>query len=94
MSKAKTKAEEIIKNFMSLDNVKIEVFLDGRNSKYYPLTLTEAKQCALLMVNEVLSISALFDTEQVKYSDGTYAREYVEVPNKFWSEVKKEIENY
>ena len=34
----------------------------------------------------------MFDCEQVKYSDGSYARSYYEIPNKFWSKVKHEIE--
>jgi hypothetical protein len=34
----------------------------------------------------------MFDSEQVIYSDGSYARSYYEVPNKFWQQVKHEIE--
>lgn len=52
----------------------------------------DAKQCALIAVDEILNCPAMNDCEQVKYSDGSYAREYYEVPNKYWSKVKQEIE--
>ena len=48
--------------------------------------------CALIAVDEILNCPAMNDCEQVKYSDGSYAREYYEVPNKYWSKVKQEIE--
>lgn len=54
--------------------------------------LINAKQCALIAVDEILNCPAMNDCEQVKYSDGSYAREYYEVPNKYWSKVKQEIE--
>ena len=51
-----------------------------------------AKECALIAVDEILKSPLTFDTEQIKYSDGTFAREYVEIPNKYWQEVKQEIQ--
>ena len=51
-----------------------------------------AKQCALIAVEEMIKEPRMFDSEQVKYSDGSYARSYYEVPNKFWQQVKHEIE--
>jgi hypothetical protein len=53
-----------------------------------------AKQSALIAVNVVLGCPRMNDDEQVQYLDGTYAREYYEVPNKYWTKVKEEIENY
>ena len=61
----------------------------------YKFILTEkhfAKQCALIAVEEMIKEPRMFDCEQVKYSDGSYARSYYEIPNKFWSKVKHEIE--
>lgn len=64
----------------------------------YDSTLTylesksKAKQCALIAVDEILKSPLTFDTEQVKYSDGSYAREYYEIPNRYWTQVKQEIE--
>lgn len=55
------------------------------------LSNEEAKECALIAVDEILNCPAMNDCEQVKYKDGSYAREYYEVPNKFWSKVKNEI---
>lgn len=48
-------------------------------------------KCALIAVDEILEIAPK-NTEQIKYSDGTYAREYREIPNRYWKEVKQEIE--
>ena len=61
----------------------------------YQFVLTEkhfAKQCALIAIEEMIKEPRMFDSEQVKYSDGSYARSYYEVPNKFWQQVKHEIE--
>jgi hypothetical protein len=52
----------------------------------------QAKQCALITVDEMLKESRMFDTEQVKRSNGSYSRSYYEIPNKFWQQVKQEIE--
>ncbi len=52
----------------------------------------QAKQCALITVDEMLKEPRMFNIEQVKCSDGSHARSYYEVPNKFWQQVKQEIE--
>jgi hypothetical protein len=49
-------------------------------------------KCALIAIEEMIKEPRMFDSEQVKYSDGSYARSYYEVPNKFWQQVKNEIE--
>lgn len=56
------------------------------------LDVEASKKCALKIVDEILNCPAMNDCEQVKYSDGSYAREYYEVPNKYWSKVKNEIQ--
>jgi hypothetical protein len=56
------------------------------------MTKETSRICALKVVNEILNCPAMNDCEKVKYSDGSYARAYYEIPNKFWSKVKHEIE--
>jgi hypothetical protein len=51
-----------------------------------------AKQYVLITVNEMLKEPRMFDSEQVKCSNESYSRSYYEVPNKFWQQVKQEIE--
>ena len=52
----------------------------------------QAKQCALITVDEMLKEPRMFNIEQIEYSDKSHARSYYEVPNKFWQQVKQEIE--
>jgi hypothetical protein len=58
----------------------------------YPMCFDTAKRCALICYEEMIKEPRMFDSEQVIYSDGSYARSYYEVPNKFWQQVKNEIE--
>ena len=62
-------------------------------AKFFEITgdLETAKHCAELAVDYILAEPATFDSEQVKYSDGSYAREYYEVPSKYWTRVKQKI---
>lgn len=76
---AKQKAEELVWKF-------------GKSINKLEMTYSQAKECALILVDEILNCPAMNDCEQVKYSDGSYAREYYEVPNKYWNKVKQEIE--
>ncbi len=77
----KEKADELVLRYLRIDN----------NTKEW-FNLYIAKQCALIAVEEMIKEPRMFDCEQVKYSDGSYARSYYEIPNKFWSKVKDEIE--
>ena len=52
----------------------------------------QAKQCAFILVDEMLKEPRMFNIEHVKCSDDSHARSYYEVPNKFWQQVKQEIE--
>lgn len=67
--KAKEKAKELVDKF-------------NYESKHY--LMLDAKQCALLMVDEIL-------WEIIKYADNS--KEYVIENSKFWQEVKQEITN-
>lgn len=80
----KEKAKELVNKMFNCDKSTPEESM----AMLYP----HAKQCALIAVDEILKSPLTFDTEQVKYSDGSYAREYYEIPNRYWTQVKKEIE--
>ena len=77
----KEKAEELVIKYLRIDNDTKEWFHKGI-----------AKQCALVAVDEILKVAEP-STEQVQYTNGEWAREYREIPNRYWSEVKQEIEN-
>ena len=81
----KEKAKELVDKFYTIDSDS-EMF-DG-----FTMPIFYAERCALIAVDEILKSPLTFDTEQIKYSDGTFAREYVEIPNKYWQEVKQEIQ--
>lgn len=51
-----------------------------------------AKMCALVAVDEILEIAEP-SIEQVQYTNGEWAREYREIPNRYWTKVRQEIEN-
>ena len=78
----KQKAEELVDSFMSYKPTKM--------SDYSRIEYPTAKAFALIAVDEIIEIAPK-NTEQIKYSDGTYAREYREIPNRYWNEVKQEI---
>ena len=65
-AKAKAKAKELVEKYYHLFSVELENTIDYR----------EAKQCALIAVDEILSIRKLKDVESQNY----------------WEEVKQEIE--
>ena len=71
----KEKAEELVSKFT---NVKIEIIEQGRYSEFYPLNISEAKQCALIAVDEIKDM--LYD---MMCSSNDY---------QYWVDVRKEIE--
>jgi hypothetical protein len=77
----KEKAEDLVKSF---------IFEQTEEPAIAYVIVKRAKECALITVDEILEIVPK-NTEQIKYSDGTYAREYREIPNRYWTEVKQEI---
>jgi len=52
-----------------------------------------AKEYAQIAVDEILKVAEP-STEQVQYTNGEWAREYREIPNRYWTEVKQEIETF
>ena len=80
-AKEKDKAKELIDKYYRLFNVKLE----------NTISMYEAARCALVAVDEILNCPSMNDHEQVKYEDGSYARSYYEIPNRYWTNVKNEI---
>jgi hypothetical protein len=85
----KEKAKELVSLFIKFSLPDDE---DGKWESWQLKRRKNAKQCALICCEEIIKEPRMFDSEQVKYSDGYYARSYYEVPNKFWQQVKHEIE--
>ena len=73
----KEKAEELVSKFT---NVQIEIIEQGRYSEFYPLNISEAKQCALIAVDEMILLSESMPED--------ICRHYIWYLN----EVKKQIE--
>ena len=71
---AKEKANELIEKYL-----KLEIEIGGKHDGYLKMKMHEAKQCALIAVDEVLEI--LWHTHNNK-------SEY-----RFWQQVKTEIGN-
>ena len=71
--KPKEKAQELIDKFMN-----IQGFINVKNETY--LDVDEAKQCAIICVDEFLSFQ-----ENLYLTEGSLAYQY-------WQEVKKELE--
>lgn len=74
---AKEKAKELVNSF--IQKIQIELIVDrSRSIETITLTTDEAKQCALICVDEILILikPLMFTSEKMEY----------------WQEVKKEIE--
>lgn len=56
------------------------------------IRMRQVLECALIAVDEILKIAEP-STEQVQYNNGEWEREYREIPNRYWNEVKQEIKN-
>jgi len=69
----KEKAEELVEKFTDIEN-KYNEYSDFK----------QAKQCALIAVDEIINT---LDSERIKYSS-----DYCFEENKYWTEVKQEIE--
>lgn len=54
--------------------------------------LYRAKQCALIVVNEILELNETQEEYQIQYDNGEWSRELGYRYSKYWEEVKKEIE--
>jgi len=52
----------------------------------------EAKQCALIAVDEILELKETQEEYQIQYDNGEWSRELGYRYSKYWQEVKQEIE--
>ena len=53
----------------------------------------EAKQCALIAVDEILELKETQEEYQIQYDNGEWSRKLGYRYSKYWQEVKQEIEN-
>jgi hypothetical protein len=74
----KEKAKELIEKYLKLD-----IEIGGQYDGYLTMKMHDAKQCALIAVDEILSIDVLID-EDTWVSKTSYLE--------YWKEVKKELE--
>ena len=52
----------------------------------------QAKECALIAVDEILELKETQEEYQIQYDNGEWSREIGYRYSKYWQEVKKEIE--
>jgi hypothetical protein len=78
----KEKAKELF------DKMHIEIY----NRDMYN-DLFRAKQCALIVVDEILELKETQEEYQIQYDNGEWSRELGYKYSKYWQEVKQEIEN-
>lgn len=81
----KEKAQELVSMFVTINLSQVNDLVDG-------IRIRLAKESALIAVDEILKVAEP-STEQVQYTNGEWAREYREIPNRYWTEVKQEIKN-
>ena len=65
----------------------------GDTYLYGILEHESAKECALIAVDEILQLKETQDEYQIQYDNGEWSREIGYRYSKYWTEVKKEIEN-
>jgi hypothetical protein len=91
----KEKAKELILKFWN-EEIKTSYIKDGViniQSKQH-LYEKDARKFALIVAEEFLKESKMNDLEIVVAEKEKIMRTLIEVPCKYWTEVKKEIQNY
>ena len=88
----KEKAKDLIDKYQKLD-----IEIGGQYDGYLTMKIHDAKECALIAVDEILKSSPRYPSN-VDWDDAGATHQYFyeaqrEEANKFWQEVKKEIEN-
>lgn len=78
----KEKAKELVDKFYQRFPLKMDVITTRGDLSWEYDSWNEAKQCALIAVDEIL-------WEIIKYADNS--KEYVIENSKYWEEVKQEI---
>jgi hypothetical protein len=73
---AKEKAKELIEKYLKLD-----IEIGGQHDGYLTMKMHDAKQCALIAVDEILNSRPVITDSQVEY-------------NNFWNDVKSELQSF
>ena len=84
----KQKAEELV-NKMNIEYrcKKIDTYITINIAKN-----PYSKECALILVDEILELNETQEEYQIQYNNGEYSREIGYKYSKYWLEVKQEIE--
>lgn len=81
---AKEKAIELFKKYWN--DVKWKLYADLKNDKKTSMTIDGAKQCAKILVEEILKNSVL------NYSGSDFSNNEILSDTEYWNEVLKEID--
>jgi hypothetical protein len=73
---AKEKAKELIEKYLKLD-----IEIGGQYDGYLTMKMHDAKECALIAVDEILNSRPVITDSQVEY-------------NNFWNDVKSELQSF
>jgi len=82
----KEKAFELAHKFRLLE-------IRTSENSYMMISMADAKQCALIAVDEILELKETQEEYQIQYENGEWSRELGYRYSKYWQEVKQEIEN-
>lgn len=87
MNSPKEKAIQLVNRF-----TKLEIEIGGQFDGYLTMNVYDAKQCALIAVDEIIKVAPIDKYENL---DSQFSVEYVgqHLFEEYWEEVKTEIEN-
>jgi hypothetical protein len=77
------KAKELVAKYQNID-----IEIGGQYDGYLTMNLQDAKQCALVAVDEILKASP---SKPIESDNGSYSSDIIE-SIEYWQEVKTEIE--
>jgi len=81
----KEKAFELAHKFRLLE-------IRTSENSHMMISITDAKQCALIAVDEILELKETQEEYQIQYDNGEWSRELGYRYSKYWQKVKQEIE--
>ena len=70
-----------------------KMYETGFKPKSVLIRIEQAKECALIAVDEILELKETQEEYQIQYENGEWSRELGYRYSKYWAEVKQEIEN-
>ena len=86
MSSPKAKAKELIDKMYNSEYCGIKHFPNKRYCECVEMNLFQAKQCALIAVDEILKANPIIPLKFMLESEA------LDAANEYWAEVKQEIE--